>query len=104
MTYKKNIFRGLLFILLVVGVLGLHHFIAVPQKQPIASQPIINNQEPLEFTSYSSTTTALTHQEKLIFVYPAKKATPAVVHITSKYEAKVMQRGQIPLKNSLKSF
>lgn len=104
MTYKKNIFRGLLFILLVVGVLGLHHFIAVPQKQPIASQPIINNQEPLEFTSYSSTTTALTHQEKLIFVYPAKKATPAVVHITSKYEAKVMQRGTNSIEELFKEF
>ncbi len=104
MAYKKNILIGSLFILFVAGVLGLHQFITVHHEQPIASQATISNQQPLEFTSYSNTSSPSTNQENPNFVYPAKKATPAVVHITSKYEAKVMQRGTSPLEELFKEF
>lgn len=103
MTYKRNIFIGSLFILFVAGILGIQQVITAPNQQPTPTQLPTSNQQPLEFTSYSNSSTA-TNQENPSFVYPAKKATPAVVHITAKYEAKVMQRGTSPIEELFKEF
>lgn len=109
MAYKKNILFGLLLILFVAGALGLQQLMMVRQEEPLASQAAISNQQPikqeaLEFTNYSNTASTPTNQENPNFVYPAKKATPAVVHITAKYEAKVMQRGISPIEELFKEF
>lgn len=104
MAYKKHILLGSLFILFIAGALGIQQLIAVRHEQAIAKQATSVGKQPLEFASYNNNSSAPSHQESPNFVDPAKKATPAVVHIISKYEAKIMQRSTSPIEELFKEF
>jgi serine protease Do len=103
MMYRKqrNILLTSLPLLLLLGGMGLYQLATAKQKQPSKIQPGASQEQPLERRELN---TPPVHGENPSFIYAAQKTTPAVVHITAKYEAKVMRRGTSPLEELFKDF
>jgi len=65
--------------------LGGYQLVVEDQQTNIVSQ--VNSESPVNFTNYVFDSTNFVVPEGLNFVYAAKSATPAVVHIKTKYNA-----------------
>jgi Do/DeqQ family serine protease len=104
MAYKKQ--KRNFYIISLVAImgtitLGLYLLSNSIKTQSISKQSAINQPSPIQLTQLTVPATAT---ETPSFVSAAQKATPAVVHITAKYEAKIMRRGTSPIEELFKDF
>ena len=100
---KKNLYIISLVVILCTITLSLYSLFNSDRNQPIGKQSAINQQHPIQLTQLTVPTTPIA-PETPNFVSAAQKATPAVVHITAKYEAKIMRRGTSPIEELFKDF
>lgn len=94
---KKHIFISLITTFFFLVGIGIYQTLTAQVKQADNLQPS-NHQQNTQPTPITTDTTAPN------FVYAAQKATPAVVHITAKYEPKIMRRETSPLEELFKDF
>eukprot|EP01132_Coremiostelium_polycephalum_P000130 gene130-177_t len=108
---KKHFAISRSFIVLLSAIAGIVFYFAQANKQDCRHRKCHS----LDMTQVAPTKTILTDLPAPSvaiapeisapnFINAAQKATPAVVHITSKYEAKVMRRGTSPLEDLFKEF
>jgi Do/DeqQ family serine protease len=94
---RKNIFANYLIAIFFISSLGVYQCViadtntSANNQQNMDVNPSIIPSIPIEAQSPS-------------FIYAAQKATPAVVHITAKYEAKVVRRGTSPIEELFKEL
>lgn len=93
---KRNQFvtYNLIIALWIALGLGSYHLLTVPQKAAPSPEAETTAQQTVCLASERTAAPPPAAVESPNFISAAKKATPAVVHIMAKYEAKVMQRGQ----------
>ena len=102
---KQFIINNLVTALWVLIALGGYHFATSKGKQVSTTWEPRGSEQTIHLTRFDPSAN-LEAAEKLSFIHAAKTATPAVVHITAKYEAKIV-RGAIsnsPLERLFKEF
>lgn len=100
---KKNLYIISLVVILCAITLSLYSLFNSNRNQPIGKRSATNQQHSIQLTQLTVPTTPIA-PETPNFVSAAQKATPAVVHITAKYEAKIMRRGTSPIEELFKDF
>ena len=102
---KKFVIKSLIAALWFVLGLGSYHLLASKEKQNLDSHQCSSPQQSVHLASLAPSEPPAV-LEGPSFVDAAQKATPAVVHITAKYEAKIVQRsmGNSPLDQLFKEF
>mmetsp|Transcript_1043 Transcript_1043/g.2593 ORF Transcript_1043/g.2593 Transcript_1043/m.2593 type:complete len:500 (+) Transcript_1043:48-1547(+) len=100
---KRRFFTSIIVALFVGGVLALGtYLLLISQQAAILYEPSVV-QQPAHLASLSETTGYVSEPD---FVHAAQIATPAVVHIKAKYEAKVVHtpRSHSPLDQLFREF
>jgi len=100
---KKNPYIISLVVILCTITLRVYSLATPHTNQPAGKQSAINHQHSIHLTELAVPSGPAT-LESPSFTYAAQKATPAVVHITAKYAAKVIQRGNSAFEEMFKQF
>ena len=101
---KRNLWLAMMFSSIMGGVIAIGGYSLIVEPEKVETIPATQTNSSASFTNYVFDTTDYVVPEGLNFVYAAKSATPAVVHIRTVFEGNSDRAASTPFEEFFREY